>query len=66
MRLGVIKKEFWFFLSSFCIMFTILSWLQDMGLVFQIRNALKGIIATIGAIFLYIFIARDISRDIPI
>ena len=60
MRFRAIKKELWLFLTSFGIMFTILSWLQDTGIVFQIRNALKGIIATIGAIFLYIFIARDI------
>ena len=55
-----IKKEVWLFLSSFGIMFTILTWFQDAGIMFPIKNAIKGLIATIGAIFLYLFIAREI------
>jgi hypothetical protein len=54
-------KELWLLLSGFGIMFAILSWLQDSGVLFTNPNPTKGIMALITGSILYLFIAKKMD-----
>ena len=54
-------KELWLLLSGFGIMFAILSWLQDSGILFPEASATKGIIALITGAILYLLIANKMD-----
>ena len=51
-------KELWLLLSGFGIMFAILSWLQDTGVLFPEPSATKGIVALITGSILYLLVAK--------
>jgi hypothetical protein len=54
-------KELWLLLSGFGIMFAILSWLQDAGVIFPEPSATKGIVALITGSILYLLIAKKMD-----
>jgi len=54
-------KELWLLLSGFGIMFAILSWLQDAGVMFPEPSATKGIVALITGPILYLLIAKKMD-----
>ena len=54
-------KELWLLLSGFGIMFAILSWLQDAGIIFPEPSATKGIVALITGSILYLLIAKKMN-----
>jgi|TARA_B110000881_G_C18164197_1_gene312187 hypothetical protein len=54
-------KELWLLLSGFGIMFAILSWLQDSGILFPEPSPTKGIIALIIGSILYLLIAKKME-----
>jgi len=51
-----VKKIVWLLLSSFGIMFAILSWLQEGGLLPEVMGWNKGALACICGAFLYILL----------
>ena len=54
-------KELWLLLSGFGIMFAILSWLQDSGMIFPEANPTKGIFALVSGSILYLLIAKKMD-----
>ena len=54
-------KELWLLLSGFGIMFAILSWLQDSGVLFPEPDPKKGIAALITGSILYLVIAKKMN-----
>jgi hypothetical protein len=54
-------KELWLFLSGFGIMFAILSWMQDSGLIFHEPSPSKGIATLITGSILYLFVAKKMD-----
>ena len=52
------RKIIWLYLSSFGIMFAIISWLQESGLFPTEIGALKGITALIAGTILYFIVPR--------
>ena len=54
-------KELWLLLSGFGIMFAILSWLQDSGILLSEPSPTKGIIALITGPILYLLIAKKMD-----
>ena len=54
------KKIIWLFLSSFGIMFAILSWLQESGLIAENLGPVKGALAIIFGVPLYFFLPRKL------
>ncbi|MFL3051843.1 MAG: hypothetical protein ACJZ15_01465 [Candidatus Neomarinimicrobiota bacterium] len=55
------KKIIWLFLSSFGIMFAVLSWLQESGFLPSDLGSAKGFLAIIFGTILYFFIPSKIS-----
>jgi len=53
-------KFVWLFLSAFGIMFAILSWCQESGLLSKDIGSLKGFLALITGTLLYYFVGRKI------
>tara|TARA_B100001750_G_C14985915_1_gene340072 strand:- start:301 stop:468 length:168 start_codon:yes stop_codon:yes gene_type:complete len=53
-------KFVWLFLSAFGIMFAILSWSQESGLLPKDIGSLKGFLALISGTILYYFVGRKI------
>ena len=51
-------KKLWLLLSGFGIMFAILSWLQNSGILFSEPNPNKGILALVPGSILYLLIAK--------
>ena len=51
-------KELWLLLSGFSIMFVVLSWLQDLGILFPEPSPNKGIVALVTGSILYLIIAK--------
>ena len=56
------KKFIWLFLSSFGIMFAILSWFQESGLLASEMGAKKGLLAVLFGIILYIFVPSKMDK----
>jgi uncharacterized membrane protein YadS len=56
------KKIIWLLLSSFGIMFAILSWLQESGLLSSELGAKKGLLAVLLGIILYIFVPSKMDK----
>lgn len=56
-------KEIWLLLSGFGIMFAILSWLQESGVLSADLGALKGLFAVISGILLYLGVARNMDSS---
>jgi|TARA_B100001123_G_C14759427_1_gene808144 drug/metabolite transporter (DMT)-like permease len=56
------KKFIWLFLSSFGIMFAILSWFQESGLLDNDLGFKKGLLAVLCGLVLYIFIPSKIDK----
>tara|TARA_Y100001934_G_scaffold210894_1_gene249580 strand:+ start:738 stop:905 length:168 start_codon:yes stop_codon:yes gene_type:complete len=54
------KKIIWLFLSSFGIMFAILSWLQESGFIAENLGPVKGVLAIIFGVPLYFFLPRKL------
>lgn len=54
-------KELWLLLSEFSIMFTILSWLQDSGILFSEPSPNKGILALVPGSISYLLIAKKMD-----
>jgi len=54
-------KELWLLLSGFGIMFAILSWLQDSGVLFLEPSPTKGMVALVTGSILYLLIAKKIN-----
>ena len=50
------KTKLWFIISCFGIMFAILSWVQEMGLLFTEPGWHKGAVAVLSGLILYFFI----------
>tara|TARA_B100000809_G_scaffold220913_1_gene228892 strand:- start:21 stop:191 length:171 start_codon:yes stop_codon:yes gene_type:complete len=55
------KKVIWLYLSSFGIMFAILSWTQESGLLPVGPGWMKGVMACIIGAVLYCFLPRTIE-----
>ncbi len=56
------KKIIWLLLSSFGIMFAILSWFQESGLLSSELGAKKGLLAVLFGIILYIFVPSKMDK----
>jgi len=54
-------KELWLLLSEFSIMFAILSWLQDSGILFSEPSSNKGILALVPGSISYLLIAKKMD-----
>ena len=54
-------KELWLLLSGFGIMFAILSWLQDSGVLFPELGPTKGMVAVITGSILYLLVAKKMD-----
>ena len=54
------KKEIWLFISSFGIMFAVLSWLQESELYFTDYGYKKGLLAAILGFALYKIIGSKV------
>ena len=54
-------KELWLLLSGFGIMFAILSWLQDSGVLFPEPSPTKGVVALVAGSILYLLIAKKMD-----
>lgn len=52
------RKIIWLYLSSFGIMFAIISWLQESGLFPTDIGALKGVTALVAGTVLYLTVPR--------
>jgi hypothetical protein len=56
-----IQKTIWLLLSSFGIMFAVLSWIQESGLLESyFENENKGVVAVITGSILYYFLGRHV------
>ena len=55
------RKVVWLYLSSFGIMFAILSWFQESGFIPEDMGPLKGVAALITGTILYITIPRSLD-----
>ena len=55
------KKVIWLFLSSFGIMFAVLSWIQESGLLPSDLGSGKGFLAIVFGAILYFLIPYKIS-----
>ena len=55
-------KELWLLLSGFAIMFALLSWLQDSGILFSELGTNKGILALVTGSILYLLIAKKMDQ----
>ena len=55
-----IKKELWLLLSGFGIMFAVLSWMQESHILSSELGWIKGLIALLTGILLYIFFRRSL------
>jgi len=55
-------KELWLLLSGFAIMFALLSWLQDLGILFSELGTNKGILALVTGSILYLLIAKKMDQ----
>ena len=53
-------KFIWLYLSAFGIMFAVLSWLQESGVLSTNLGFMKGFIAVFFGSFLYFFVARKL------
>ncbi len=53
-------KFIWLYLSAFGIMFAILSWLQESGVLSTNLGFFKGLLAVFLGSFLYFFVARKL------
>ena len=56
------KKIIWLLLSSFGIMFAILSWFQESGLLDNELGSKKGLLSVLFGILLYIFIPSKMDK----
>tara|TARA_B110000438_G_C15546898_1_gene535220 strand:+ start:589 stop:765 length:177 start_codon:yes stop_codon:yes gene_type:complete len=54
-------KELWLLLSGFGIMFALLSWIQDSGVLFPEPSSTKGIVALVSGSILYLLIAKKMD-----
>ena len=52
------RKAIWLLLSSFRIMFAVLSWMQESGVISSEIGALKGVAALVTGTILYFTIPR--------
>ena len=61
------RKAIWLFLSSFGIMFAVLSWMQESGVISTEIGALKGVAALVTGTILYFTIPRflELIRFVP-
>ncbi len=57
------KKFIWLFLSSFGIMFAILSWFQESGLIDSDLGFKKGLLAVLFGLVLYLFLPSKIDNE---
>ena len=57
------KKIIWLFLSSFGIMFAILSWLQESGLIAENLGPVKGVLVIIFGVPLYFFYRENYESN---
>jgi len=55
------RKTIWLYLSSFGIMFAVLSWLQESGIFPSDIGPLKGLAALIAGTILYITVPRALD-----
>ena len=55
-----IKKEIWLLISGFGIMFAVLSWLQESGILATNLGWVKGIIALITGFFLFLYFRKSL------
>ena len=55
-------KNFWLLLSSFGIMFAIISWLQESNIVSYDLGFYKGLIALISGIILFFIVPNRMSN----
>tara|TARA_B100001287_G_scaffold253072_1_gene235472 strand:- start:1259 stop:1450 length:192 start_codon:yes stop_codon:yes gene_type:complete len=57
-----IKKEIWLFISSFGIMFAVLSWMQESNIIANVVElaSLKGFFALITGFILYISFRKNL------
>ena len=55
-----IKKEIWLLISGFGIMFAVLSWLQESQILVLEAGSLKGFLALITGILLYLFFRKSL------
>ena len=53
-------KFIWLYLSAFGIMFAVLSWMQESGLLSSDLGFIKGCMAVFFGSFLYNFVARKL------
>ena len=56
------KKFIWLFLSSFGIMFAILSWFQESGLIDSDLGFKKGLLAVLFGLVLYLFLPSKLDN----
>ncbi|MAO71411.1 MAG: hypothetical protein CMD02_02745 [Flavobacteriales bacterium] len=54
-----LKKEIWLFISSFGIMFAVLSWLQESEILSSELGWLKGFLALIAGFLLYLIFRKS-------
>jgi len=57
----IMRKIIWLYLSSFGIMFAILSWLQESGIIPTDIGALKGLVALITGTILYFTVPKYLN-----
>ena len=57
----IMRKIIWLYLSSFGIMFAILSWLQESGIIPTDIGALKGLGALITGTILYFTVPKNLN-----
>ena len=55
-----IKKEIWLLISGFGIMFAVFSWLQESQILVLEAGSLKGFLALITGILLYLFFRKSL------
>lgn len=55
-----IKKEIWLLISGFGIMFAVLSWIQESQLLLLETGSLKGFIAVITGLILYLIFRKSL------
>ena len=55
------RKTVWLYLSSFGIMFAVLSWLQESGIMPTDIGPLKGVAALIAGTILYFTVSRYLN-----
>tara|TARA_B100002019_G_C20952483_1_gene442260 strand:- start:54 stop:227 length:174 start_codon:yes stop_codon:yes gene_type:complete len=55
-----IKKEIWLLISGFGIMFAVLSWLQESQILVLEAGSIKGFLALITGILLYLLFRKSL------